>query len=700
MARISTYQVDTNVTGADIWIGTDGNDNKKTKNFSPNILAKYLNENEVISTANSLRYRYDTIASGDSRKTGTISFQTEIGANVAFSSITTFILSNKTLGSTTVDAFLNILPNTRILIQNSSNINFFGIYFVDSITPHLTETGYYVVNLTYVSGNGNLSEDMGYLIHLIEYKTVVAPTPTLQSVTSAGSTTTTTVHLDGGALSDSINEQSSFSPGSISTVNKNTGAGAEIGSTGYLAISPDGVSSVTFSSDNITQIIELQAPNKPAGSYTLATTEDITIPTLQSVTDEGSITTNTITIDSVDNFSLLGADAVGSQNKTNDTYAYLSSLGLLGLNNGTQESLLSNADVTNSGVVLEFPNKTAGNYTIATTDNLSAQGLPVGGTAGQILTKVNSTDYNATWTNQITQENIQDYVAPLFVHNNHTNASVTYEDVLNEIHIDVINAPTAGYTSVVKHEVKLGTAIAKGQAVYVSSADGTNMIVSKASNVSEATSSKTMGLLEAGGSTNAKVNVVTEGLLAGLNTAGQTAGDPVWLGTNGDLIYGLINKPYAPAHLVFIGIVTRVNSNNGEIFVKCQNGFELKEIHDVDLITTTPINGDLLGYNGTLWVNKTIAGWLGYTPTKLTQLGTQTLAFASWSLSGGYYIYTFSNINITSTSVVDFTPNNASINEVSNCRMLPQVDVASGSCTFYATFPPQSNITGTINVWQ
>jgi hypothetical protein len=66
--------------------------------------------------------------------------------------------------------------------------------------------------------------------------------------------------------------------------------------------------------------------------------------------------------------------------------------------------------------------------------------------------------------------------------------------------------------------------------------------------------------------------------------------------------------------LVFIGIVTRVNANNGEIFVKIQNGFELNEIHDVDLKTTTPINGHLLGFNGTLWVNKTIAGWLGYTP--------------------------------------------------------------------------------------
>jgi hypothetical protein len=172
----------------------------------------------------------------------------------------------------------------------------------------------------------------------------------------------------------------------------------------------------------------------------------------------------------------------------------------------------------------------------------------------------------------------------------------------------------ADSVSVVKHQVKAGVAINKGQAVYVTSADGTNMIVGLASNASEATSSKTMGLMASTVSTNGFGNVIAEGLLAGLNTNGATAGDPVWLGTNGNLIYGLTNKPYAPAHLVFIGIVTRVNSNNGEIFVKVQNGFELNEIHDVDLKTTTPVNGHLLGFDGTLWVNKTIAGWLGYTP--------------------------------------------------------------------------------------
>ena len=164
---------------------------------------------------------------------------------------------------------------------------------------------------------------------------------------------------------------------------------------------------------------------------------------------------------------------------------------------------------------------------------------------------------------------------------------------------------TTPYVSKLQHAVKAGVAINKGQAVYVTGADGTNMIVGLASNASEATSSKTMGLLDATVSTNGFANVVTEGLLAGLDTSTANAeGDPVWLGTGGNLIYGLGSKPYAPAHLVFIGIVTRKNANNGEIFVKVQNGFELKEIHDVDLITSAPTAGQLLRYESDgLWKN-------------------------------------------------------------------------------------------------
>jgi hypothetical protein len=213
----------------------------------------------------------------------------------------------------------------------------------------------------------------------------------------------------------------------------------------------------------------------------------------------------------------------------------------------------------------------------------------------------------------------------------------------------------ADWTSVVKHIVKnngLSGTITKGTAVYVTSSNGTNMLVGRASNTSEATSSKTMGLMQSDITTTGGTQtgfVVTEGLLGGLNTATATAGDPVWLGVNGALIYGLANKPYAPAHLVFIGIVTKVSAGNGEIFVKVQNGFELREIHDVDLITTTPSNGEVLTYESStsLWKNKPASG--GFAKS-INSVSINTAAGSTASTD--YFYFASGTINITLPTAV------------------------------------------------
>lgn len=241
--------------------------------------------------------------------------------------------------------------------------------------------------------------------------------------------------------------------------------------------------------------------------------------------------------------------------------------GTLSSQTDLQNALNAKQDTLVSGTNI----KTINTNSILGSGDLSVHDLPTGGTEGQILAKNSATNYDTTWIDN--------------------------------------------YTSTVQHTVKLAESINIGQAVYVSSANGTNIIVSKADNSTEATSSKTMGLLAFTGATNATGFVVTEGLLAGLDTsAANAAGDPVWLGTSGNLIYGLVNKPVAPAHLVFIGIVTRKQSNNGEIFIKVQNGFELRELHDVDAVS--PSNNDGIFYNTTnsLWEHKSIATALGYTP--------------------------------------------------------------------------------------
>ena len=278
-------------------------------------------------------------------------------------------------------------------------------------------------------------------------------------------------------------------------------------------------------------------------------------------------------------------------------------------------------------------------YSDGTGWTLMANVVPTGGTAGQVLSKIDGTNYNTQW----------------------------------------ITPTSGGSTDQLIFQAKYNQVggLLKGQAVYVSGANGTNILVSKADYSLEATSSKTLGLAIEDGANNHMGAVISDGLLSGLNTsAAGAAGDPVWLGDDGNLIYGLANKPYAPNHLVFIGIVTRKHSNNGEIFVKVQNGFELQEIHDVDLISTVPVNGDVLGYNGTLWVNKSIALWLGFTPENVANkstnisLGTSNTLYPTQNAVKSYVDTGLSNY-------VPYTGANANVNLGANSITANAVSVST-----------------------
>jgi hypothetical protein len=92
---------------------------------------------------------------------------------------------------------------------------------------------------------------------------------------------------------------------------------------------------------------------------------------LQQVTDEGNTTNNVIFVtDAIDNTSFISENIINTQNDTNSSYVYLNNNGTIGISNGTNESQLKNTNVTNPSVILEFPDKATGSYTIATTADI------------------------------------------------------------------------------------------------------------------------------------------------------------------------------------------------------------------------------------------------------------------------------------------------------------------------------------------
>jgi hypothetical protein len=171
-----------------------------------------------------------------------------------------------------------------------------------------------------------------------------------------------------------------------------------------------------------------------------------------------------------------------------------------------------------------------------------------------------------------------------------------------------------------------GATIYKGTIVYISGTSGGKALISKAKADIEATSSKTLGVVQANIANNANGNVLTSGLLVGLDTR-TTATNPFTSDTLviGDNIYlspttaGYITnvKPIAPNNMVSIGKVLETSGTTGQILYEIINGFELGELHDVN--TTGAATNDVLSlFADGVWKPKAISSGITIGTTPIT----------------------------------------------------------------------------------
>ena len=157
--------------------------------------------------------------------------------------------------------------------------------------------------------------------------------------------------------------------------------------------------------------------------------------------------------------------------------------------------------------------------------------------------------------------------------------------------------------------------ITKGQAVYLFSATGNRASVKLAFNTSDATSAKTFGVAAENITAGGTGLVRCVGVLDGLNLGSYTAGDTLYLGATAGTLTA--TKPSAPNHLVYVGLVERANNGNGQLYVRVQNGYELDEIHDVQINNGTLANGQTILYDAatSLWKNANLTAGTGVSIT-------------------------------------------------------------------------------------
>lgn len=152
------------------------------------------------------------------------------------------------------------------------------------------------------------------------------------------------------------------------------------------------------------------------------------------------------------------------------------------------------------------------------------------------------------------------------------------------------------------------------QVVKVSGAQGQRLAVGLAQANNDNNSADTIGVVTETITTNQEGFILTVGQLEGINTTGSLQSE-TWV--DGDVLYlspttaGRITniKPTGlTGHIVVIGYVEYSHINNGKIYVKIMNGWELDELHNVYINPTTLANNDVLQYesSSSLWKNKQI----------------------------------------------------------------------------------------------
>jgi hypothetical protein len=256
-------------------------------------------------------------------------------------------------------------------------------------------------------------------------------------------------------------------------------------------------------------------------------------------------------------------------------------------------------------------------------------GVPTGGTAGQVLAKVDGVDYNTAWVNQagsVLWGQIGGVLANQLDLSSALNLKAPLESPVFTGDARAVTAPfgdndtsiattafvqaglLGGTANARNLEVEVrnqsGSTIPAGSIVYISGATGNLPLVTLAQANNDANSAQTMGFTKTAIANNGTGYVIVRGVLENINTSALTEGVQLYLSPTTPGTW-TTTKPSAPQHLVYVGIVIRSHPTLGTILVAVQNGYELNELHDVKI--TSVANGQVLKYDSAqgLWVNGT-----------------------------------------------------------------------------------------------
>lgn len=217
-------------------------------------------------------------------------------------------------------------------------------------------------------------------------------------------------------------------------------------------------------------------------------------------------------------------------------------------------------------------------------------GVEPGGTAGQVLVKASSDDYDTQWQS--------------------SSAAANQTVVIN----------VSGQT------------INKGDLVYISGAMDGELGVDLAIADSDDTSSKLIGMASSTFTHGSTGYIINDDYVDMINTAGFVEGQAMWLSESAPGSYTPF-KPAAPNKQIIVGYVRRVSATEGSVYVQVGKDLEydLDSIANVDI--TNIQDGQII-----IWDESTLS-WVNRTPAFQGYTHNQPAALATWTITHNLNYY-------------------------------------------------------------
>jgi len=226
MARISTYAIDGTPVSSDKVIGTDSS-GTTTKNYPLGSVSDWLKESGASAVLGQNNYSFQIALDPDAgRLPGSFSFENYGGDGTEFINVSRLTISKSSSTGKYVGDYLLSTVGDRVMLGQLDDLNSFGVYTLVSLVQNSIEPTFYDAELLFVEGNGALQGNKSYglatysasasagsavwgsiegtvtnqtdLVDYIDAEIAAIPTPatpTLQSVTDEGNTTTNNIGI-------------------------------------------------------------------------------------------------------------------------------------------------------------------------------------------------------------------------------------------------------------------------------------------------------------------------------------------------------------------------------------------------------------------------------------------------------------------------------------------------------------------------